>query len=273
MNPADAPAVFRRLHESGCFVIPNPWDLGSARLLAGLGFRRSPPPAPGSPGRSGGPTTASSLDEALAHLRAIATAVERAGERRLRGRLRGRAGRRRRERRRWRSATGVAGLSIEDSTGDAAHPLFDVRRSPSSGSGRRGARSTQRHAACCSPADPKASSSAAPTSPRRSARLHGLRGGRAPTACTRPGIRNRRAIAAVVEAVAPKPVNVLVGSDFTTVAELGGAGRAAHQRRRRAGAGRVGRLPAGGQGDRRTGHASRIWREAVPFSEIDRSFA
>jgi 2-methylisocitrate lyase-like PEP mutase family enzyme len=31
--------IFRQLHESGCFVIPNPWDLGSARLLAKLGFR------------------------------------------------------------------------------------------------------------------------------------------------------------------------------------------------------------------------------------------
>ena len=69
--------------------------------------------------------TTVTLDEALAHLEAIAGAVERAGQRRLRGRLRDRAGGCRRPTWRARSRPGSPGISIEDSTGDAAAPLFD----------------------------------------------------------------------------------------------------------------------------------------------------
>ena len=35
--------LFRALHEAGCFVIPNPWDVGSARMLQGVGFKARPP--------------------------------------------------------------------------------------------------------------------------------------------------------------------------------------------------------------------------------------
>src|SRR5688572_20644152 len=68
--------VFRDLHRSGCFVIPNPWDVGSARLLAQLGFRALATTSSGFAWTLGRPDNHTSLDEALAHLRAIAMGVE-----------------------------------------------------------------------------------------------------------------------------------------------------------------------------------------------------
>ena len=68
--------VFHRLHESGCFVIPNPWDIGSARVLAQLGFPRWRRRARDSRGRSGRPDNGVTLDEALEHFRAIAASVD-----------------------------------------------------------------------------------------------------------------------------------------------------------------------------------------------------
>src|SRR5947208_50273 len=68
--------VFRRLHESGCFVIPNPWDVGSARLLARLGFPALATTSSGFAWSQGRPDNAVSLEEALAHFRAIAGSVE-----------------------------------------------------------------------------------------------------------------------------------------------------------------------------------------------------
>ena len=49
-------AAFRQLHESGCFVIPNPWDIGSARYLSHLGFKALATTSSGSPSRAGSPT-------------------------------------------------------------------------------------------------------------------------------------------------------------------------------------------------------------------------
>ena len=124
---ADRRDAFRRLHESGCFVIPNPWDLGSARLLARLGFRALATTSSGFAWSLGRPDNRVTLDEALAHLRAIAGGVEvpinadfeggfavepaEVGANVM-----------------LATETGIAGLSIEDSTGDLAHPLFDFCR-------------------------------------------------------------------------------------------------------------------------------------------------
>jgi 2-methylisocitrate lyase-like PEP mutase family enzyme len=113
-------------------------------------------------------------------------------------------------------ATGIAGVSIEDSTGDAAHPLFDF------------ALAVDRVRAACE--------AVRGTGVLLTARSEGFIAGRPDLAETirrltafaeagadclyAPGIRARDEIAAVARAVAPKPVNVLVGGDFTTVAEL-----------------------------------------------------
>ena len=72
----DRREVFRRLHQSGCFVIPNPWDLGSARLLARLGFPALATTSSGFAWSLGRADNHVSLDEALGHLRSIAGGVD-----------------------------------------------------------------------------------------------------------------------------------------------------------------------------------------------------
>ena len=166
------------------------------------------------------------------------------------------------------AATGIAGLSIEDSTGDASQPA--VRFHPRGRARPRGprARSTPAAAASSSPAAPRASSSAVRTSRETIRRLTAY--AEAGAECVyAPGIRSQDDIAAVVSAVAPKPVNVLVGSDFTTVSDLAEAG----VRRISVGGALardgVGRLSAGGARDCRTGNVFATWRTATPFAEID----
>ena len=66
---------FRRLHESGCFVMPNPWDIGSARVLEGLGFCALATTSAGLAWSLGRRDNEISLDVSLAHLRAISGAV------------------------------------------------------------------------------------------------------------------------------------------------------------------------------------------------------
>jgi methylisocitrate lyase len=118
--------------------------------------------------------------------------------------------------------TGIAGLSIEDSTGDAGDPLFEFDLA------------VERIRAA------RAALDADDTGVLLTGRSEGFIVGRPDLAETTrrlvayaeagadclyaPGLRAMSAITAVVQAVAPKPVNVLVGSDFTTVAELADAG-------------------------------------------------
>lgn len=220
-DASDRCREFRRLHESGCFVMPNPWDLGSARLLVQLGFQALATTSAGCAWSLGRPDNHVSLEEALSHLRAIATgvpvpvnadfeggfAVEPAAVAANVTRA---------------AATGIAGLSVEDSTGDAARPLLDFSLS------------VERIRAARQAID------ASGTGVLLTARSEGFIVGRPDLAETTrrlaayaaagadclyaPGIRSREEIAAVVAAAAPKPVNVLAGSDFTTVSELARAG-------------------------------------------------
>src|SRR6187397_1980279 len=121
MSIADKRRAFRALHQSGCFVIPNPWDVGSARILAQLGFKALATTSSGFAWTLGRPDNHVSLREAIEHLRALADAVpvpvnaDFAGEPNevaMNDTL--------------ATGTGIAGLSIEDSTGDPAHPLFEL---------------------------------------------------------------------------------------------------------------------------------------------------
>ena len=124
VSTAEKRRAFRKLHESGCFVIPNPWNIGSARYLEGLGFMALASTSSGyahSLGRADGALT---LEQVLAHFREIAEAtdlplnadfencfaqdadgvvtnVKRCIE------------------------TGVAGVSIEDFTGDESNPIYE----------------------------------------------------------------------------------------------------------------------------------------------------
>jgi len=212
---------FRFLHQTGCFVLPNPWDVGSARLLERLGFSALATTSSGFAWTLGRRDNHVSLAEALAHLRAISEAVDvpinadfeggfAVEPDRVAGNVLAAA------------QTGIAGLSIEDSTGDAASPLFDFELS------------VKRVAAARAAIDKSG------TGIILTGRSEGFIVGRPDLGETirrltaygaagadclyAPGLRSMSDIKAVVSAVAPKPLNVLAASDFTTVAELAAAG-------------------------------------------------
>ena len=212
---------FRRLHEDGCFVIPNPWDVGSARLLAHLGFRALATTSSGFAWSIGRRDNHVTIDESLGYMRAVAESVDVPVNADFEGGFAiapeevaanvARA-----------AQTGVAGLSIEDSTGNAAAPLFDFTLAVDR------VRAARR-------ALDEAGGNVLLT-----ARSEGYIVGRPDLSETirrltafaevgadclyAPGLRKESDIKAVVQAVAPKPVNVLVSSDFTTAASLADLG-------------------------------------------------
>ena len=122
---ADKRRTFQQLHLGGCFVIPNPWDVGSACFLQNLGFKALATTSSGFAWSRGHPDGAVSRDMALAHLRDIVAAtdlpVNADFESGFAPDASGVA-----ESVRLAVETGVAGLSIEDSTGEAANPLFEL---------------------------------------------------------------------------------------------------------------------------------------------------
>jgi 2-methylisocitrate lyase-like PEP mutase family enzyme len=214
---ADRRGVFHRLHESGCFVIPNPWDIGSARVLAKLGFRALATTSSGFAWSQGLRDNQVAMEDVLAHFRSVVASVEIPVNADFEGGFAiapAAVG----ANVAVATATGVAGLSIEDSTGDPANPLFDF------------ALAVERIEAARQAINDSA------TNVLLTARSEGFIVGRPDLAETirrltayanagadclyAPGIRARQDIVAVVKAVSPKPVNVLVGSDFATVAEL-----------------------------------------------------
>ncbi len=217
----DRVRTFRQLHASGCFVMPNPWDPGSARVFAHLGFPALATTSSGFAWSRGQPDNHVPLDDMLAHIRAMAAAVPVPINADFEGGFAtdpaGVAANVR-----TACATGVSGLSIEDSTGDEAHPLVEFQLA------------VERVRAARRAIDESGSGVVF------TARSEGFIVGRPDLAETirrltafadagadclyAPGLRAMSDITAVVRAVAPRPVNVLVGSDFTTVAELAAAG-------------------------------------------------
>jgi methylisocitrate lyase len=201
--------------------MPNPWDVGSARILAQLGFPALATTSAGLAWSLGRPDNGVLLDEALTHLRQIAGAVDLPINADFEGGFAkdpvavhtnvATA-----------TSTAVAGLSIEDSTGDPSSPLFEF------------ALAVERIRAARRAIDESG------TGIVLTGRSEGFIVGRPDLAETirrltayaeagadclyAPGIRARAEIVAVVNAVAPKPVNVLVGAPFTTVAELADMG-------------------------------------------------
>ena len=220
-QPPDRRRVFRQLHESGCFVIPNPWDLGSARLLCQLGFPALATTSSGFAWSLGLRDNHVSLEETLAHLRLISGGVEVPVNADFEGGF-GIAPDDVAANVTAATATGIAGLSIEDSTGDDGSPLFDftlsvermrAARRAIDGSGT-GVLLTGR------------SEGFVVGQPDLGETIRRLTAyAEAGADCLyAPGLRTIGDIKAVVAAVAPKPVNVLVGSDFTTLAELSESG-------------------------------------------------
>ncbi len=121
---ADKRRAFHRLHQDGCFVIPNPWDVGSARYLQTLGFKALAPTSSGFAWSHGHRDGAMSRDRVLDHLTEMVEAtdlpINADFEPGFAPDAPGVA-----DSVRLAVETGVAGLSIEDSTGDASKPLFD----------------------------------------------------------------------------------------------------------------------------------------------------
>jgi 2-methylisocitrate lyase-like PEP mutase family enzyme len=119
----DRVAAFRELHADGCFVIPNPWDVGSAVALQRLGFKALATTSAGLAWTLGRPDNEIDLGQALTHLRAVAAAVEIPVNADFEGgfavepeQVAANV--------KLAAATGIAGLSIEDSTGDPDEPLY-----------------------------------------------------------------------------------------------------------------------------------------------------
>jgi len=248
--------------------MPNPWDVGSARLLATLGFAALASTSSGfawSQGRRDGQVT---LDDTLAHFRALASAVDvpvngdflggfAVAPEEVGGNVARAVG------------TGVAGLSIEDATGDAQTPLH-----PFSLAVERVAAARAAIDASGIPVVLTARSEGfivgRPDLDETVKRLAAFRAAGADCLYA-PGLSTPDQIRAVVEAAAPTPVNVLVGSPFTTVAELADLG--------------VRRISVGGA-LARTAWASVLrgadelatrgtfsgFSGAIPFAELDRRF-
>ena len=123
-STADKRKTFRALHQSGCFVIPNPWNVGTARYLQGLGFKALATTSSGHAHSQGYADGDQSCDQVLAHFTEIATATDLPVNADFENGYAGDLGRLAENVTRC-VATGVSGLSIEDFTGDNADPLYD----------------------------------------------------------------------------------------------------------------------------------------------------
>lgn len=218
----DKRRTFRQLHEAGCFVIPNPWDVGSARFLQGLGFKALATTSSGFAWSQGYPDNAISRDMALAHLQAIVAATDLPVNADFEnGFALDAAGVE--ESVRLAVETGVAGLSIEDSTGDTARPLFElseaverIRAARKAIDKAGGDTLLVGRAECFLVGRPDLDETIGRLKAYAQAGADCLYA---------PGIRTRDQITAVVAGVAPKPINLLVGStsEFTMqeIAALG----------------------------------------------------
>jgi 2-methylisocitrate lyase-like PEP mutase family enzyme len=217
----DRVAVFQHLHTSGCFLMANPWDAGSARALEGVGFPALATTSAGFAWTLGRADNGVSLDEALEHLRAVVDAVDVPVNADFEGgfavdpeQVNANV--------QLATATGVAGLSIEDSTGDETQPLHDLDLA------------VERIRAARQAIDDSG------TGVVLTGRSEGFVVGRpdidetirrlrayaeAGADCLyAPRISTVEQISAVVAALAPKPVNLLINAPFITVAEAAALG-------------------------------------------------
>jgi 2-methylisocitrate lyase-like PEP mutase family enzyme len=218
---ADKRATFRKIHESGCFVLPNPFDVGSARALQHLGFKALASTSAGFAWTIGKADNRVTLEDVLQHLTALCGATDLPVNADFEG---GFAHKPEKVGAHVARAvkTGVAGLSIEDSTGDAAKPLYDRELA------------IERIKAA------RAAIDADKSDVLLTGRCEGFLVGQtdldmvidrlkaysaAGADCLyAPGIKTSEQIAAVVKAVHPKPVNLLIGASGLSVAQAGDLG-------------------------------------------------
>ncbi len=209
-------AEFHRLHSAGCFVMPNPWDAGSARALEQLGFKALATTSSGLAWTLGRTDNHVTRDEVLDHLRPIAGAVAVPVNADFEGGyavdpadVAANVT--------MAADTGIAGLSIEDSSGDVAHPLFEfdlaveriaaARRAIDEG-GTGIVLTGRSEGFVCGRPDIDETI--------RRLRAYAEAGADCLYA---PRIDKLEHVSAIVAAVSPKPVNLLINAPFTTVAE------------------------------------------------------
>ena len=209
-------AEFQRLHSSGCFVMPNPWDVGSARALEQMGFKALATTSAGFAWTLGRTDTQATRDEVLEHLRSVVDAVEVPVNADFEG---GYAVEPEGVAANVKLAveTGVAGLSIEDASGDPSDPLLEVglavervraARQAIDESGRGVVLTGRSEGFVCGRPDIDE------TIRRLTAYAE------AGADCLyAPRIDDLEHVSAIVAAVAPKPVNLLINAPFTTAAE------------------------------------------------------
>jgi 2-methylisocitrate lyase-like PEP mutase family enzyme len=206
---ADKRRVFRDLHASGCFAIPNPWDVGSAKYLQHLGFKALATTSSGFAWSQGLADTRVSRDQALAHFEALVAATDvpinadfEGGYARNLTELA--------ENVSLAAKTGIAGLSIEDSTGDAERPLYDLDTAVARiRTARRAIDQAGGDALLVGRAECYLVGRMDLAETITRLRAYASAGADCLYA---PGLQTRDDIAAVVAAVSPKPVNLLIWS-------------------------------------------------------------
>ena len=216
-------ATFRRLHESGCFAIPNPWDIGSARYLRSLGFKAVATTSGGFAFSRGLADGAVSRDLMLTHIAEIVASIDlpvnadfehgyadepEAVAQNVSLCVK----------------TGVAGLSIEDSTGNRDQPLYDLpravdriraARSAIDASGADVLLTARAECFLTGHADPL----------RESIRRLQAYSEAGADVLYAPGPTSREDIEAIISAVAPKPVNILLSANTgLAIADLAALG-------------------------------------------------
>jgi 2-methylisocitrate lyase-like PEP mutase family enzyme len=221
VTTADKRTTFRKMHEAGCFALPNPWDVGSAKALQHIGFKALASTSAGFAWAIGKSDNRVMLEEVLEHLTALCGAVDLPVNADFEGGFAHEA-----EKVGVNVAravkTGVAGLSIEDSTGVAAKPLYE------------------RDLAIERVKAARAAIDADHSGVLLTGRCEGFLVGQADLDMVidrlkaysdagadclyAPGIKTREQITAIVKAVHPKPVNLLIGASGLSVSQAADLG-------------------------------------------------
>jgi len=220
LNTENLRGRFREMHQHGCFVIPNPWDVGSAKTLAHLGFKAIATTSAGYAWSQGQSDTQLNLSTVLEHLRQMVKATHlpvnadfesgfAVGADQVNKNVA------------LALETGISGLSIDDSTGDRHRPIRDIGDAVDRIQAAYAATSTTK-AILVGRADNFLYGN--PDLDDTIARLAAY--SKAGADCLyAPGLQTRDQIMAVVQAVAPKPVNIVIGSagnfDVQELAEMG----------------------------------------------------
>jgi 2-methylisocitrate lyase-like PEP mutase family enzyme len=208
---ADKRAAFRLLHESGCFVIPNPWNVGSARYLEGLGFKALATTSSGFAHSQGLADGAHSCNEVLAHFSELAAATDLPLNADFENGYADDIGKMAENVARC-VETGIAGLSIEDATGNDASPLYNFDTALARVKAARKAIDESRSGAVFT-ARTEGFIRGRPDLDETIKRLKAFADAGADCLYS-PGIKTREQIEATVKAVGPKPVNFLNSNAF-----------------------------------------------------------